>query len=154
MRGLSRFEQGDKEELLPFTFDLGLLEQLNSAKIFTKINLRGAYNLVQIKEEDERKTVFCTKYGHFEYNVMPFGLTNAPVFQNMMTDIFREHLDDFVVIYLDDILIFPRMKKNMISTFVLFLKNYESEDSKLSWRSAYFTKLRWNFWDSLQPQKV
>ena len=76
----------------------GLLEQLGRAKIFTKIDLRGTYNLVRIKEGDEWKTAFRTRYGHFEYNVMPFGLTNAPaVFQHMMNDIFREHLDDFVV---------------------------------------------------------
>ena len=87
----------------------GLLEQLGRAKIFTKIDLRGAYNLVRIKEGDDWKIPFHTRYGYFEYNVMPFGLTNAPaVFQHMMNDIFREHLDDFVVIYLDDILIFSK----------------------------------------------
>jgi hypothetical protein len=71
----------------------GLLEQLGSAKIFTKIDLRGAYNLVRVKEGDEWKIAFRTRYGHFEYSVMPFGLTNAPtVFQYMMNDIFREYL--------------------------------------------------------------
>ena len=68
---------------------------------------KGAYNLVRIKLGDEWKTTFRTHYGHFEYKVMPFGLTNAPiVFQHMMNDIFREYLDHFVVIYLDDILVF------------------------------------------------
>ena len=67
----------------------GLLDQLGKAKIFTKINLRGTYNLVRIKEGDEWKTAFRTRYGHFEYNVMPFGLTNDPaIFQHMMNDIF------------------------------------------------------------------
>src|SRR5690348_13946538 len=90
----------------------GLLDQLGRARIFTKIDLRGAYNLVQIKEGDEWKTAFHTRYGHFEYNVMSFGLTNAPtVFQHMMNDIFREYLDNFVVIYLDDILVFSKNKK-------------------------------------------
>jgi len=56
----------------------GLLDQLGQAKIHTKIDLCGAYNLVRIKEGDEWKTAFRTRYGHFEYNVMPFGLTNAP----------------------------------------------------------------------------
>ena len=55
-----------------------LLNQLSQAKIYTKIDLRGAYNLVQVKEGDEWKTAFRTRYGHFEYLVMPFGLTNEP----------------------------------------------------------------------------
>ena len=98
-----------KKNRYPLHLISGLLKQLGHTKIFTKIDLRGAYNLVQIKEGDEWKTVFRTKYGHFEYNVMPFGLTNAlAVFQHMMNDIFREYLDDFVVIYLDDILIFSK----------------------------------------------
>jgi hypothetical protein len=105
-RGLNKIT---KKNRYPLPLISGLLEQLGRAKIFTKIDLRGAYNLVRIKEGDEWKTAFRTRYGHFEYNVMPFGLTNAPaVFQHMMNDIFREHLDDFVVIYLDDILIFSK----------------------------------------------
>jgi hypothetical protein len=62
----------------PFPLISGLLDQLGQAKIHTKIDLRGAYNLVRIKEGDEWKTTFRTRYGHFEYNVMPFGFTNAP----------------------------------------------------------------------------
>ena len=105
-RGLNKVT---KKNRYPLPLISGLLEQLGRAKIFTKIDLRGAYNLVRIKEGDEWKTAFRTRYGHFEYNVMPFGLTNAPaIFQHMMNDIFREHLDDFVVIYLDDILIFSK----------------------------------------------
>jgi hypothetical protein len=92
---------------LPLIF--GLFNQLGQAKIYTKINLQGAYNLVRIKESDEWKTAFRTRYEHFEYNVMPFGLTNAPaIFQHLMNDIFRKFLDDFVIRYLDDILIFSK----------------------------------------------
>ena len=83
------------------------LEQLASAGVFTKVDLRGAYNLVRIKPGDEWKTAFRTRYGHYEYIVMPFGLTNAPaIFQHMMNDIFRSYLDRFVVCYLDDLLIY------------------------------------------------
>jgi hypothetical protein len=65
-----------------------------------------------VKEGDEWKTAFCTRYGHFKYLVMPFELTNAPVvFQHMMNDIFREYLDHFVVIYFDDILIYYKNKE-------------------------------------------
>ena len=67
-----------------------LLEKLQGAKYFTKIDLRSGYNLVRIVKGDEWKTAFKCRYGHFEYKVMPFGLTNAPaVFQHLMNDIFR-----------------------------------------------------------------
>lgn len=83
------------------------LDRLRGAKVFTKMDLRGAYNLVRIKEGDEWKTAFRTRYGHFECMVMPFGLTNAPAaFQHFMNDVFRDVLDRFVLIYLDDILVF------------------------------------------------
>ena len=84
-----------------------LLDRLGQAKFFTKIDLRGAYNLVRMKPSHEWKTAFRSRFGHFEYLVMPFGLTNAPaIFQSMMHDIFKEELDVFVIIYLDDILVF------------------------------------------------
>jgi hypothetical protein len=71
--------------------------------------MRGAYNLLRIRSSDEWKTAFRTHYGHFEYTVMPFGITNAPaVFQHPMNDIFRDYMDEFVVVYLDDILIFSK----------------------------------------------
>jgi hypothetical protein len=84
-----------------------ILERVGKAKIFTKLDLRGAYNLIRIKEGDEFKTAFRTRYGQFEYRVMPFGLTNAPAtFQVYMDDCLRPYMDDFVVCYLDDILIY------------------------------------------------
>lgn len=84
-----------------------LLDRLRSAKIYSKIDLRGAYNLLRIAAGEEWKTAFRTRYGLFEYLVMPFGLTNAPgSFQHLMNYNFRDMLDHFVIIYLDDILIF------------------------------------------------
>ncbi|XP_060103255.1 uncharacterized protein LOC132577484, partial [Heteronotia binoei] len=84
-----------------------LLDRLKGAQIYTKLDLRGAYNLVRIRPGDEWKTAFGTRYGQYEHLVMPFGLTNAPaVFQRFMNDIFRDLLDRFTIIYLDDILIY------------------------------------------------
>jgi len=107
----------------PLPLISGLLDQLGQAKIYTKLDLRGAYNLVRIKEGDKWKTAFRTRYGHFEYNVMPFGLTNAPaVFQHLMNDVFREFLDDFVVCYLDDILVFSQNEEEHINHVRLVLE--------------------------------
>jgi hypothetical protein len=84
-----------------------LQDRLAYAKIFTALDLRGAYNLIRIKEGEEWKTAFRTRYGHYEYTVMPFGLTNAlATCQALVNDVLREHLDIFVVAYLDDILIY------------------------------------------------
>ncbi len=81
-------------------------ELLQGASIFTKLDLCNAYYLVRIRQGDEWKTAFNTPTGHYEYLVMPFGLTNA-VFQALINDVLRDMLNQFVFVYLDDILIFP-----------------------------------------------
>jgi len=86
-----------------------LRDLLVGAQWFTAIDLKGAYNLIRMKEGEEWKTAFRTRRGHFEYLVMPFGLTNAPAtFQTMINEVLRDFLDIFVVVYLDDILIFSK----------------------------------------------
>jgi hypothetical protein len=86
-----------------------LLDRLRSAKVFTRIDLRSAYYLLRVRKGDEWKTAFRTPFGHFQFNVMPFGLTNAPAtFQHFLNDIFRPFLEQFVIIYLDDILVFSK----------------------------------------------
>ncbi len=82
-------------------------ERLQGASIFTKLDLRNAYHLVRIRQGDEWKTAFNTPRGHFEYLVMPFGLSNSPaVFQALVNDVLRDMVDQFIYVYLDDILIF------------------------------------------------
>jgi len=84
-----------------------LQDKIRGAKWLTKLDLRDAYQTVRIKSGEEWKTGFKTSYGHYEYTVMPFGLTNAPAtFQALINDILREYLDDFVIAYLDDIMIY------------------------------------------------
>ena len=83
------------------------LDRLGRAKRFTQLDLTSAYHRMRIKEGDEWKTAFRTRYGHFEYQVMPFGLTNAPgSFQGYVNKILAEKLNIFIIVYLDDILIY------------------------------------------------
>ena len=90
---------------LPLIGDL--LDRLRSAKVFTKIDLRAGYNNVRIAPGHEWKTAFRTRYGSFEYLVMPFGRTNSQAtFQHFMNDIFRDMADIFVIVCLDNILVF------------------------------------------------
>ena len=92
-----------------------LHDRLQGATIFTSLDMRGAYNLIRMKEGEEWKTAFRTRYGLYEYRVMPFGLTNAPAScQRMINEQLHEYLDIFVVAYLDDILIFSKTEAEHI----------------------------------------
>ena len=87
-----------------------LFDQMKGATVFSKIDLRSGYHNLQIKEDDVFKITFKTRFGHYELTILPFGLTNAPVvFMSLMNKVFREYLDKFVQVFINDILIYSRM---------------------------------------------
>ena len=97
--------------LLPRIDDL--FDQLKGASIFSKIDLRSEYHQLKIKDADAHKMAFRTRHGHYEFLVMPFGLTNSPVdFMDLMNRVFRPYVDQFVVVFIDEILVYSKDRES------------------------------------------
>nr|GEV79876.1 putative reverse transcriptase domain-containing protein [Tanacetum cinerariifolium] len=105
-----------------------LLDQLQRSRYFSKIDLRSGYYQLRVRDEDIPKTAFKTRYRHFEFKVMPFGLTNAPaVFMDLMNRICGMYLDKFVIVFIDDILIYSKSKEEHEVHLKLILELLEKE---------------------------
>nr|GFA17141.1 putative reverse transcriptase domain-containing protein [Tanacetum cinerariifolium] len=102
---------------------------LKGSSVYTKIDMRSGYHQLQVREEDVLKKAFRTRYGHYEFQVMPFGLTNAPaVFMDLMNRVCKAYLDKFVIVFIDDILIYSKNKKKHEEHLRTILKLLKKEE--------------------------
>ncbi|GBG66479.1 hypothetical protein CBR_g63062 [Chara braunii] len=129
------------EEPLPRIDDL--LDRVQGCKYYTKIDLKSGYHRIAIRPEDQHKTAFQTRYGLYEFVVMPFGLCNAPgTFQHAMNRIFHDYLDKFVVVYLDDILIFSRSVEEHAQHVDTVLSHLRQHNYKINSEKCEFGRTR------------
>ncbi|GJU33976.1 putative reverse transcriptase domain-containing protein [Tanacetum coccineum] len=102
---------------------------LQGSSVYSKINLRSGYHQLRVQEEDIPKTAFRTRYGHYEFQVMPFGLTNTPaVFMDLMNRVCKPYLDKFVIVFIDDILIYSKNKQEHEEHLKLILELLKKEE--------------------------
>jgi hypothetical protein len=112
---------------------------MRGAKVFSKIDLRSGYHQLKIRVEDIPKTAFTSRYGLYEFTVMSFGLTNAPVyFMYLMNKVFMEYLDKFVVVFIDDILVFSRSEEEHEEHLRLVLQKLREHQLYAKFRKCAF----------------
>ncbi|GJU45195.1 putative reverse transcriptase domain-containing protein [Tanacetum coccineum] len=123
-----------------------LFDQLQGSSIYSKINLRLGYHQLRVREEDIPKTAFRTRYGHYEFQVMPFGLTNTPaVFMDLMNRVCKPYLDKFVIVFIDDILIYSKTKQEHKEHLKLILELFEKEELYAKFSKCEFWILKVQF---------
>jgi hypothetical protein len=125
-----------------------LFDQLTRARVFSKIDLRSGYHQIRIRPEDIPKTTIITRYGLFEYLVMSFGLTNAPAhFTYLMNSVFMPELDKFVVVFIDDILIYSKSEEDHAKHLWIVLMCLREHQLYAKFSKCAFWLEESNFWD-------
>ena len=105
-----------------------LFDQLAGSRVFSRIDLRSCYHQLKVRAEDIPKTAFRTRYGHYEFLVMSFGLTNAPAaFMELMNRVFHDYLDKFIIVFIDDILVYSKTREDHETHLRLALERLQSE---------------------------
>nr|GEY23533.1 putative reverse transcriptase domain-containing protein [Tanacetum cinerariifolium] len=133
---------------LPWIDDL--FDQLQGSSIYSKIDLRSSYHQLRVREQDIPKTAFRTRYGHYEFQVMPFGLTNAPaVFMDLMNRVCKPYLDKFVIVFIDDILIYSKDEKEHAEHLKAILELLKGEKLGIHVDPAKIESIKdWASWTS------
>ncbi|GJZ16196.1 putative reverse transcriptase domain-containing protein [Tanacetum coccineum] len=117
-----------------------LFDQLQGSSVYSKIDLRYGYHQLSVQEEDIPKTTFRTRYGHYEFQVMRFGLTNTPtIFMDLMNQVCKSYLDKFVIVFIDDIMIYSKSKEDHEEHLKLILELLKKEE-------LYAKFLKCKFW--------
>ena len=116
-----------------------LFDQLQGAYVFSKIDLQSSYHQLRVRSEDVPKTAFQTRYGHYEFLVMSFGLTNAPVaFMDLMNRVFKPYLDQLVVVFIDNILVYSKSREEYERHLSLILQTLKDKQLYAKLRKCEF----------------
>ncbi|GKC90112.1 putative reverse transcriptase domain-containing protein [Tanacetum coccineum] len=123
-----------------------LFDQLQGSSVYSKIDLRSGYHKLIVHDEDISKTAFRTRYGHYEFQVMPFGLTNAPtLFMDLMNRVCKPYLDKFMIVFIDDILIYSKSKEEPAEHLKLILELLKKKELYVKFSKCEFWLLKVQF---------